>query len=359
MRKETLIAYFPKITFTRYQALIRQFKNLDSAWNAEFSDFGMQTWEPKIIQEFFSWRESLNATEIENTLQKENINTVFFTDADYPALLREIHDPPLCLFVRGTIKDISYPVAIVGTRKCTAYGRQVTEEIIKDLTLCNMTVISGLALGIDGISHEATLKHSGRTIAVLGSGIDTKTIYPGEHRHLAEKIIASGGAVISEYPPYTKGTPYSFPRRNRIIAGMSLGTLVIEAQASSGSLITAQCALEYNREVFAVPQNINSSTGAGPNNLIKMGARVVTQSQDILDIFSLQKPVKIETQLQVQGKNEEETLILQTLSREATHIDTLIKNAGIPTAHVMSTLTILEIKGKVRNLGNQNYIIIV
>ncbi len=357
MRKEILLSYFPKITYKRYHTLIRQFENLDSAWKAEFSDFGTQTWEPNIIHEFLLWRESVNVEAIENILQKENINTVFFTDPEYPPLLREIHDPPLCLFVRGTLKDISYPLAIVGTRKSSSYGKQVTEEIIRDLCSCNMTIISGLALGIDGISHEATLKHSGRTIAVLGSGIDTNTIYPTEHRHLAEKIIASGGALLSEYPPYTKGTVYSFPRRNRIIAGMSLGTVVIEAQASSGSLITAQCALEYNREVFAIPQNIHSSTAAGPNNLIKMGARVVTQPQDILDIFGLQKPVTGE--IKQQGENATETLILQTLSREPTHIDTLQKTTGIPVANVMSTLTILEIKGRVRNLGSQNYIIIL
>lgn len=357
MRKEILISYFPKITYKRYQTLIRQFENLDSAWNAEFSDFAAKTWEPDIIHEFLAWRETVNVAEIESTLQKENINTVFFTDPDYPPLLREIHDPPLCLFVRGNIKDVSYPIAVVGTRKCSPYGRQVVEEIIPDLVLCKMTIVSGLALGIDGISHEATLKHAGRTIAILGSGIDTNTIYPGEHRHLAEKIIASGGAVISEYPPYTKGSPYSFPRRNRIIAGMSLGTVVIEAQESSGSLITAQCALEYNRDVFAVPQNINSATAAGPNNLIKMGARVVTQSQDILDIFLLQKPIA--EKKEIVGENAEETLLLKTLSREPTHIDTVIKNTGISAASIMSTLTILEIKGKVRNLGSQNYILIL
>lgn len=358
MRKEILLSYFPKITFNRYQALIRQFENIDSAWKAEFSDFGNNTWEQNIIQEFMAWRENVDALAIERTLQKENITTVFFTDSEYPPLLKEIHDPPLCLFVRGTLQNIQYPFAIVGTRKCTFYGKQITEEVIKNLVACNMTIVSGLALGIDGVSHEATLKHSGRTIAVLGSGVDQNTIYPGEHRHLAEKIISQGGAVISEYPPYTKGTPYSFPRRNRIIAGMSLGTLVIEAQASSGSLITAQCALEYNRDVFAVPQNITSPTAAGPNNLIKMGARVVTESQDILDIFGLQKPTEPEAET-MKGENSEETLILQALSREPTHIDALLKNTPLPMTSIMSTLTLLEIKGKVRNLGSQNYILIV
>ncbi len=358
MRKEILISYFPKITFTRYQALIRQFTNLDSAWKAEFSDFGRETWEPHIIHEFLSWKEKVDEAALEKVLAKETIHTVFFTDEDYPPLLREIHDPPLCLFVRGSLKDIVYPIAVVGTRKSSAYGRQVSEEIIKDLVSCNMTIVSGLALGIDGISHEATLKEQGKTIAVLGCAVDKNTIYPAVHSQLAEKIIESGGALISEYPPYTKSTVYSFPRRNRIIAGMTLGTLVIEAQASSGSLITAQCALEYNREVFAIPQNIYASSAAGPNNLIKMGAHPVTESEDILNIFNLQKPILLENKQQI-GSNAEETLVLQTLSREPTHIDTLIKNINMSTSSVISTLTILEIKGKVRNLGNQNYILIL
>lgn len=357
MRKEVLLSYFPKITFKRYQALRRQFDNLDSAWNAEFSDFGESTWEENIIQEFLTWRETVDVEDIEDTLFKEHMTPVFLTDPDYPPLLKEISDPPLCLFVRGSLKDISYPIAIVGTRKCTPYGKQVTEALVRDLVRGNMTIVSGLALGIDGISHEATLKHQGRTIAVLGSGVDSSTIYPREHRYLAEKIIAGAGAVISEYPPYTKGTPYSFPRRNRIIAGMSLGTVVIEAQASSGSLITAQCALEYNRDVFAIPQNIYSVTAAGPNNLIKMGARAVTESQDILDIFGIQKPSEVHTNLT--GENSEETLLLQLLSREPTHIDSIIQKTTLSPSVIMSTLTLLEIKGKVRNLGSQNYILIL
>ncbi len=355
MRKEALISYFPKITFKRYQALLRQFHNLDSAWKAEFSDFGTQTWDANIIHEFLLWKEHIDEETLEKTLNKEGIHTLTLNDTDYPPLLKEIPDPALCLFVRGDIKDIQYPFAIVGTRKSTQYGRQVSEEIIKDLSMCNMTIVSGLALGIDGIAHEATLKQHGRTIAVLGSGIDKNTIYPGEHRHLAEKIIASGGAILSEYPPYTKGTAYSFPRRNRIIAGMTLGTLVIEAQASSGSLITAQCALEYNREVFAIPQNIYSPTAAGPNNLIKMGARPVTESQDILSIFHLKKNIEQKSKEKI-GDNPEETCILQILNHEALHINELIKQTGLASHIVSSTLTILEIKGKVRNLGTLQYI---
>lgn len=358
MNKEVLLSYFPKITHKRYCALLRLFGNIDSAFQAEFSDFGTKTWEENIIHEFLSWRKSIDEQQLAAELERENITTIPLNHEDYPPLLKEIHDPPLCLFVRGNIHDIQYPLAVVGTRAATAYGRQVTEEIVKDLAQTGMTVISGLALGIDGCAHEMTLKHKGRTIAVLGCGVDRETVYPRAHTKLSEKIIEQGGAIISEYPPKTLGTKFTFPRRNRIIAGMSLGVLVIEAKASSGALITAQQALEYNREVFAIPHHITFSTGEGPNNLLKLGARVVTQSQDILDIFGLQKAETLQTEKKT-GDTPEETLILQTLSREPTHIDALARQTSLPTQSLSSTLTLLEIKGKVRNLGNMNYILIL
>ncbi len=357
MQKEALLSYFPKITFHRYQALQKHFKTLDSAFEAEFSDFGKQVWEEHIIEEFLLWRERLDEESLQKDLEKEHISTFVFGDLNYPPLLRHIYDPPICLFVRGNIHDVKNPFAIVGTRKATHYGKQVTEEIVKDLAEANMTIVSGLALGIDGYAHDVTLKNKGRTIAVLGGGIDANTIYPAAHRRLSEKIIQQGGAIISEYPPGMKGTKYSFPKRNRIIAGMSLGTLVIEAKASSGALITAQAALEYNREVFAIPHQITVPTGEGPNNLLKMGARVVTNSQDILDIFGLEKPLKEEDKKQV-GDTHEETIILDALSRQPAHIDSLIRQTHLQGHILSSTLTLLEIKGKVRNLGNMNYILV-
>jgi len=358
MQKEVLISYFPKITHKRYFALLKQFGTIDSAFEAEFSDFGKKTWEENIIHEFLLWRDTIDENQLAAELVHEQITTVTLTSSDYPPLLKQIYDPPLCLFVRGNIEHIQTPFAVVGTRASTAYGRQVTEEIVKDLVQAKMTIVSGLALGIDGSAHEMTLKHHGRTVAVLGSGIDAATLYPRAHTKLAEKIIKNGGAVISEYPPRTPGTKYTFPRRNRIIAGMSLGVLVVEAKASSGALITAQQALEHNREVFAIPHHITTSTGQGPNNLLKLGARVVTQSQDILDIFGLEKSVTSLEEKQT-GDTPEETLILQRLSRDPLHRDIIAKQTNLPSQALSSTLTLLEIKGKVRNLGNMNYILIL
>lgn len=358
MQKEALLSFFPKITFARYTALKKHFGTIDSAFDAKFSDFGKTTWDENIIHEFLLWKKTIDEDSLEKNLEKENIFTLVFDDQGYPPLLKQIYDPPICLFVRGNIHKLQNPLAVVGSRKASAYGKQVTGEIVKDLIKAEMTIVSGLALGIDGYAHEVSLKHQGRTIAVLGGGIDKNTIYPGAHRRLSEKIIEQGGAIISEYPPYTKGTKYSFPKRNRIIAGMSMGTLVIEAKSSSGALITAEAALEYNREVFAVPHQITVPNGEGPNNLLKMGARVVTKSQDILDIFGLKKPLGEEEQRYV-GDTKEETIVLGALSREPVHFDLLVRKINVPSRIVSSTLTLLEIKGKVRNLGNMNYILMV
>ncbi|MDA2921876.1 DNA-processing protein DprA [Patescibacteria group bacterium AH-259-L07] len=210
-------------------------------------------------------------------------------DKNYPQLLKEIPDSPHKLYVWGVLKQKEkYPLAVVGTRKVSNYGKQVTIELVKELAKQGLTIISGLALGVDGISHQAALDANGRTIAVLGSGFDH--LYPQEHAKLANDIVKSGGAIITEYPPDAKPTQKTFPARNRIIAGMSLGVLVIEAPMRSGALITARHALEQNRDVFAVPGSIYNKNSAGTNNLIKMGAKPVTSPEDILESFNLQLP---------------------------------------------------------------------
>ena len=221
-------------------------------------------------------------------LNKENITTISINDPAYPALLKEINDPPFVLFIRGKLPNTNSPtLGVVGTRKLTPYGKSACQEIVGPLVNQGIVIVSGLALGIDGVAHQVAVDNNSPTIAVLGGGVDKKTVSPPSHRDLAEKIITTGGAVISEYPPGFTPTVYSFPARNRIIAGLSLGTLVIEAAEKSGALITAKCALDYNRDVFAVPHTITSPTGIGPNNLIKMGAKVVTKASDIIESLSL------------------------------------------------------------------------
>lgn len=359
MKIEILLAHNLKISHKKIQDLRQVFSSLDEAWQADFVALKKTGWDDNFIHEFLNWREKIDAQKIEETLQKEGIHCITQSDDEYPKLLKEIYDPPLCLFVRGNLTGNENFLAVVGPRKFSAYGKQVTETLIPSLSQAGLTIVSGLALGVDGIAHSVTLQANGKTIAVLGGGIDNKSIQPTAHRKLAEGIIEKGGAVISEYPPYTFPTNYTFPKRNRIIAGMSLGTLVIEAGESSGSLITAQCALDSNREVFAVPQNIFSPTSIGTNSLIKMGAKVVMNYTDILEAYQVDTKTASTKQekKKITADNPTEESILNAIKLEPTPIDFIIKNSGLASQIVNSTLTMMEIKGKVKNMGGMKYVV--
>lgn len=357
MKKEILLSYFPKITIKRYRELLGVFSSIDNIWKAEFDDLKKTKWDDSLIHEFLVWRENLDEEKVHKILDHENIHCLTQDDQDYPELLKQIYDPPLCLFVRGELKNDGYNLAVVGTRKYTPYGQQVAEELVPQIAAQGITIVSGLAFGIDSIAHEATLKVHGKTIAVLGSGINDRHIYPSQHRELAQRIIEGGGAVISEYPPGTLPSNFTFPRRNRLIAGMSLGTLVIEAPEKSGALITASCALENGREVFAIPQNITSRTATGPNNLIKMGAKPTTCAQDIVDALDLQNIVQYVTNKDILPDSPTEATLLTHLSKEPTGVDELIKKSGLGSATVNSTLTLMEMKGKIRNIGGMMYVL--
>ncbi|MFA5061544.1 MAG: DNA-processing protein DprA [Patescibacteria group bacterium] len=356
MRYHAVLAHFTKITYGRYKKLAAHFSDLKNLWEAGLAELVKAGLEENIAREFLLWRSQNPAEQILERLEKENIRTVSITEPDYPALLKEIYDPPHTLFVRGILPKNGPALAVVGTRKLTGYGRQACEELVKPLAKSGLIIVSGLALGIDGVAHQTALDNNGITLAVLGSGIDKQHIYPAAHKQLAEKIISQGGAVISEYPPGFLPSQYSFPARNRIIAGLCLGTLVIEAPESSGALITARHALDYNREVFAVPHPINSLTGAGPNNLIKLGARLITAAQDIADALNL----KIMADTAIDGHDAslsaDENKILAVLSGEPKHIDNIIKETNLPSQTITANLTLLEVKSKVRNLGGMNYV---
>ena len=357
MFKEILLSYFPKITHKRYQQMLVVFSSLDNAWQGKFDDYKKIGWEDDLINEFLKWRAAVDGEKIEKILKQEKIHCLTKNDAEYPPLLKEIYDPPFCLFVRGELKPNEFTLAIVGPRKYTSYGKQITEELTRDLAAQGITIVSGLALGIDSVAHQATLNANGITIAVLGTGINRAHVYPACHKQLAEKIIASSGAIISEYPPGTLPTRFTFPRRNRIIAGMSLGTLVIEAAESSGALITAQCALDYNREVFAVPQNITSPTALGTNGLIKNGAHPVTTAQDIFDALNLHDVKKFIANRAILPASPAEAKLLPYLSREPIHVDALTKLSTLDSPTINATLTIMEMTGKVRNLGGMMYVL--
>jgi len=272
------------------------------------------------------------------------IKTVFWADKEYPKLLSEIYDPPMILYCRGNVKLLNtISLAIVGSRKHTYYSRGVLEKIIPSLVQAKVTIVSGLALGVDGLAHYLTLENAGCTIGVLGCGVEA--VYPTSNRSLGERILKNDGLVISEFPPGTPPFKQNFPLRNRIIAGLSVGTLVVEARHDSGSLITAGLANEYGREVFAVPGNIDSFASEGTNGLIKQGAIMVT---DVVDIF---QSLNIESErvedLIIEAENQEEKLIFSLLEKGPAAIDKIAKSTNLDIVTINSLMSMLEISGKV------------
>lgn len=285
----------------------------------------------------------------------DNIKTISVNDAGYPEPLKKIKGAPKIIYYRGELPDAdSNNFAIVGTRRYSDYGKQTALEIAGDLAEAGLIIISGMAPGIDTFCHQAAVERKKKTIAVLGTGLDEKTIYPQSNLKLAEKILETGGCLISEYPEGTRGTHFTFPQRNRIIAGLSMGVLVIEAKQKSGSLITAEWARKQKKKIFAVPGPIHSLNSKGPNYLIKNGAKLVENANDVLKELNLPELAKSKS---IGGENPEEDLILGSLKEESLHIDKVIEKTKLPAAIVASSLAILEIKDKIKNLGNNIYAI--
>ena len=287
----------------------------------------------------------------------QEIKKIEIEDKEYPKVLKKIEDPPKVLYFRGNFDITKKPCfAIVGTRRCSSYGKQVALEIAGDLATAGLVIVSGMAQGIDTFSHKGCLERRGKTIAVLGTGLDEKSIYPQTNLELARKIIETGGVLISEYPTGFHGSKITFPQRNRIIAGLSLGTLIIEAKKRSGALITAHWARKQEKTVFAVPGPVHSLNSWGPNYLIKKGAKLVTSVNDILEELNLSPNSEI-SKRQIKGETIEENVILEALKEENMCIDKIIEKTNLAPATVASTLTVLEIKNKVRNLGGNIYAI--
>ncbi len=284
-------------------------------------------------------------------MSREDIFTIKIEDKDYPKLLKKISIPPKLLYLRGKLFKNEFCFAIVGTRRCSDYGREIAFDIAKDLAQAGISVVSGMARGIDTMAHQGALEGKGRTIAVLGTGLDEKSIYPQQNLKLVKKILENEGCLISEYPPGTSGRKQNFPERNRIISGMSLGILVIEAKFGSGALITAQWAQKQGRKVFALPGSIHSLNSKGPHSLIKEGAKLVENANDILEELKL---AKIERK-KIKGESLEENLILEVLEQGNLHIDKIIEKTKLPSQKVSASLSLMEIYGRVKNLGGNVY----
>lgn len=347
---------FQKFGPIRWQKLIKFFPNMEEVWRTDFNLIMQAGIESHLAEEFTAWRGAVNPNEKIKELEKENIKAVTILDNEYPALLKEIPNPPPLLYYKGDLPQNEFSLAVVGTRKITPYGKQALEQLVRPLAKAGLTIVSGLALGIDGYAHQITLEENGKTVAVLASGLSSECLYPGTHRHLAGRITANG-CLMTEFPLHMPPLQHNFPYRNRVISGLSLGALIIEATEDSGSLITARHALEQNREVFAVPGDIFQETSIGPNNLLKMGARVVTQAEDILEILNLKELKETLQTREIAPDTATEAKILEHLSKSPVHIDQIIKATGVKTSEVSSALTLMEMKGMVRHLGGMQYVL--
>ncbi len=285
-----------------------------------------------------------------------NIHCVQPSDEKYPKALAEITYPPKKLYIRGALHTETPLVAIVGSRKATHYGKEVAQRISYDLAAFGVGIVSGLAHGIDAIAHRAAVEAGGYTVAVMASGLDT--IYPARNRDLARNILKNKGAIISEYEEGTPPLRQHFPARNRIIAGLSLGTIIIEAAERSGALITARFALEENREVMAVPGNTTNPLSAGANNLIKDGAAAITNANDVLDALRIARETDKEirnNKIEDTPRSKEETRLLDLLSQGVTNTEAIIHHTGWDVATFNRTITTLEITGLVRRLNNDTW----
>ncbi len=343
----------PGVGTATFNFLLRRFKTLKHFWLASDEQIRKLKIDTRTRESIIDFRKKVDPKVYLDAVYEKGIKVVSLVDRDFPANLRSISDSPPVLYFRGTfLPSDDLALAVVGARGATFYGRQVTEKLVGSLVASGLVIVSGLAKGIDAIAHKAALDAGGRTIAVLGSGVDT--IYPPQNRILAEEIVKNG-ALVSEFPLGFPSVPSNFPARNRIISGLSLGVLVTEAAVDSGSLITAGQAAEQGREVFAVPGPINSKMSEGTNNLIKEGVHPTTEAEDILQILDIEKKTRstfAKASVDKQVKDKTQAKILAVLDGAAKHIDVIARETQMPIEKVSSTLSLMEISGFVKKYGS-------
>lgn len=338
----------------RLRALLDYFGDARSAWNAAPMELSSAGLGPRLVERVVQTRSSVNLDEFMARVEKDGIKIITWDDADYPTHLKEIDQPPPVLYMRGELAgEDDWAVGVVGTRAVSAYGRQITEELAGVLARNGVTVVSGLARGVDAVAHNAALKAGGRTLAVLGSGVDR--IYPPEHRQLAAQVMTSG-ALISDYPPGTPPDSANFPPRNRIISGLSMAVVVVEAGEVSGSLITAGFAVSQSREVFAVPGPIYAPQSKGTNRLIATGARILLNPAEVLEALDLTRNVERREVRKIMPANSTEAALLGQLGPEPLHVDDIRARLGLPVETITAALTMMELKGMVRQVGGMSFV---
>lgn len=356
----------PQLGPSSIKLLEKHFLNLYDVFTAKKLELLQAGLRPGVVNKFCDWRLNFSEQTLLSTLEKEQISFISWHDPDYPLLLKEIPDPPPIIFYRGDLSNNLLNqekqfLAVIGARQCTSYADKVIKNILPPNLLKQIIIISGLASGVDRLAHQQALGGGAKTVAVLGSGLSWKQFYPRSNRQLAEEIIKSGGCLLSEFPPDTPPNKINFPRRNRLISGLSHGVLVIEAAVKSGSLITARLALEQGREVLAVPGNIFWEKSTGTNQLIQAGAKPILTANDLAESLNLQIEVKTEKILTTGRANfdllsaNEKLIYFLILSRyqcgEKINLEKIATASELDTSTINSTLTILEIKGLIKELS--------
>lgn len=336
-----------------FQGLLHYFKTAENIWNAENLELENARVGPKTLKKLNDFRKKFDLADYEKKLQKAHTQFLAFCSKKYPQKLKNLKDPPIGVFTKGNtalLHDNNLAIGVVGTRKMTTYGRTVTQKIVDDLVSTGTVIISGLALGVDACAHRTALDHNGKTIAVLGCGADC--CYPKENEQLYNQILDSMGVIISEFPLSQMANRGTFPARNRIISALSDGILVTEAGVSSGSLITAKYAIEQGKKVFAIPGPITSATSSGTAELLKNGAQLITNGEEILQVFKINKTKKV-TEIKNLSLTKDERRIMQILETENATTDLLSKKLEIPVIKVAILLSKLEMKGIISDNGNK------
>lgn len=344
----------PRVGGARIARLAEVFGSVERAWHASERDLRAAGMTRDAIDSILGYRSRVDLGQELDRLERHGIDAYTLNDPDYPRLLRHIPSPPPVLYARGTLlpgDDLA--VGIVGTRRATAYGTDMTARFARDLAMADVTIVSGLALGIDTVAHRVALDHDGRTIAVFGCGLDT--IYPPRNRTLAERIVGNG-ALVSEYPLGTRPDARNFPVRNRIISGLSRGVLVVEAPLKSGALITTMFAGEQGRDVWAVPGSALSAASSGCHALIRDGAALVTSADDILSELNVERARDHEQTRLLLPETGSERLLLMLIGAEPRHVDELAHESGLPIHEASGTLLAMELKGLVRGTGAGHYV---
>jgi len=344
-----------RIGSVRAALLEAHFGSMAEAWRAGPADLMTAGLDRGTVNSIVNARRDIDPDAELARLHKAGVKAYCWHDEAYPLRLREVDDRPPVLYVRGDLRpEDEWAVAVVGTRRATPYGRQAAEHFATDLSRHRITIVSGLARGIDAVAHRAALVAGGRTIAVLACGLDI--VYPPEHVKLAQEVMQQG-CLVSDYPLGTQPRSEYFPRRNRILSALSLGVLVVEGDVDSGALITARLALEQNREVFAVPGSIYSPTYRGANKLIRDGeAKLVAAAEDILEELNLTMATHQMELREVLPADPTEARLLKVITNQPIHIDEVQRASGLPIAAVSGALAMLELKGAVKQVGPMNFV---